>query len=764
MRSIVTRFAVLTLLAFLSATVPAQVQDIQILRGLIRDANGDPVPEALVVIKGPRVSVRCPVGDDGRFECSVEGSGDFDLMVSAEGFASIDKQISTNADFSEELLITLQAAPLREQVVVSAEGSPSAIGETAASVAMLTSEDLQVTAAPSVDDALRQTPGFTLYRRSSSRTANPTTQGASLRGINPSGASRSLVLLDSVPLNDPFGGWIPWSSVPRIAIESVEVLRGGSSSLYGSDSIGGTIVIRRRPLKRRNVFASEAYAGSSGTGSGSFFGGLRRKWFEGDLVASVFKTDGYVPVERPARGTADQPAGTRDLILSGRISPNLGSGAKAYVRGSYFAERRKNGTRLQRNRTVSRRLEAGLDPAIGDIRGTASTALSFRAYGIFQVFDQTFSAVADDRNSESLVRLQRVPSQSVGLSARFATTAGSHAILAGAEVRNTKGASEEIGFFGGNRTSETGSGGGETGTGLYFQDRVSIADRFVLTGRVRFDSWNNYGGLRTDLRLATGERIVTRFEDRNESAVDPGVSLLARISDRVSAYFNASRSFRAPTLNELYRGFRVGNIVTLSNADLRAEKATNVEGGVSYWVRDFGVHASVFRSAIGDAVTNVTIDASATPILRQRQNAAKVLVRGFEAESEFRAGFLSFSAGYLFSDARYTSFPAERDREGNLVPQSARHNVTFQIRYSDSAGTTIAAQARASSSQFDDDLNRFRLGPYFQLDLSGGFRITTKTRVFAAAENILNSRYTVGLTPVRTISSPLTFRAGIRWN
>ncbi|HEX7630932.1 MAG TPA: Plug domain-containing protein, partial [Lacunisphaera sp.] len=68
----------------------------------------------------------------------------------------------------------------------------------------------EVRAAPTatVDGALRLMPGFSLFRRSDSFTANPTTQGVSLRGLGPSGASRSLVLLDGIPLNDPFGGWV----------------------------------------------------------------------------------------------------------------------------------------------------------------------------------------------------------------------------------------------------------------------------------------------------------------------------------------------------------------------------------------------------------------------------------------------------------------------------------------------------------------------------------------------------------------------------
>jgi outer membrane receptor protein involved in Fe transport len=88
-----------------------------------------------------------------------------------------------------------------------------------------------------LDDALRQVPGLTLFRRTSSRTANPTTQGINLRGIGGSGTSRAAVLFDGISLNDAFGGWTYWSRVPQIAVEQIEVLRGGASALYGTGAL-----------------------------------------------------------------------------------------------------------------------------------------------------------------------------------------------------------------------------------------------------------------------------------------------------------------------------------------------------------------------------------------------------------------------------------------------------------------------------------------------------------------------------------------------
>src|SRR5204862_3002472 len=128
-----------------------------------------------------------------------------------------------------------------QEITVSANRTSTRLVETPTSVVVLSRDDLNATAAFRTDDMLRQVPGFSLFRRTTSRTANPTAQGVSLRGLGASGASRALVLVDGVSLNDPYGGWVAWGRVPRAALARAEVLRGGGSDVYGGGAFGGAI-------------------------------------------------------------------------------------------------------------------------------------------------------------------------------------------------------------------------------------------------------------------------------------------------------------------------------------------------------------------------------------------------------------------------------------------------------------------------------------------------------------------------------------------
>ncbi|MES1168358.1 MAG: Plug domain-containing protein, partial [Oleiharenicola lentus] len=112
---------------------------------------------------------------------------------------------------------------------------------------IVTADTLRTTPSTVLDGALRSLPAFSLFRRSDSLTANPTAQGVSLRGLGPSGASRSLVLLDGVPLNDPFGGWVAWTKVPRESLAGAELVRGGGATAWGNAALGGVVQLLTAP-------------------------------------------------------------------------------------------------------------------------------------------------------------------------------------------------------------------------------------------------------------------------------------------------------------------------------------------------------------------------------------------------------------------------------------------------------------------------------------------------------------------------------------
>ncbi len=250
-----------------------------------------------------------------------------------------------------------------------------------------------------------------------------------------------------------------------------------------------------------------------------------------------------------------------------------------------------------------------------------------------------------------------------------------------------------------------------------------------------------------------------------ETAFSPRVSLFYKLTDIVSLYASGYQAFRAPTLNELYRAFRVGNVLTLANENLRAERLVGGEGGAGFFSTDkrFNARANFFWLALTRPVANLTLSETPTLITRQRQNLGRTGSSGVEVDADAHlTNRWSLSGGYQLTNARVLRFPANTALEGLRIPQVPRHLVTFRIDYRIAARHTFSLQARAAGAQFDDDLNRFRLERFFTLDAFASRMLTRGLEMFVAAENLLNTRYEVGRTPIQTLGPPLLIRLGLR--
>ena len=753
-RSLVVHLALMFALSISASASASQSFKVE---GTVTDQNGAPVSGAEVTLTAKSLTATQTTNGDGRFAFD-SVSSDGTLTVRAQGFSTFERRLSAQ---EKQVAITLAPAALSDQITVTAERAATRVSDTAASVLVLSQEDISTTAALTLDDALRQVPGFTLFRRSGSRTANPTSQGVSLRGVGASGASRAVVLSDGIPINDPFGGWVYWGRVPRESVSRIEVVQGGASHLYGTDALGGVINFIPRDT-REGAFSFETSYGNQQTPDVSLFASGRLFQWGAQLAAEVFHTDGYVIVDERERGPVDTRAGGEHTTLDLTLERLLSDKGRVFARGSLFGESRENGTPLQTNRTHIRQLALG-----ADWQSQRLGSFSARAYGSAQVYDQDFSAIAANRASEALTRSQRVPAQQTGFASQWSLAAGSHqTLVAGLDSREVRGASDELVFVAGRLTSAVGAGGRERTIGVFGQDMIRITPRWFATVGARFDRWRNYDALSTSRPLASpGPVAVTKFADRTETAFSPRLSLLHKLTENVSIFASGYRAFRAPTLNELYRSFRVGNVLTLSNEQLRAERLTGGEAGTSFnaLAGKLTARGAFFWSEITRPIANVTLAVTPALITRQRQNLGRTRSRGVEIEADARiTGTVTLSGGYQFADATVLRFPANASLEGLLIPQTPRHQLTFQARYSNPSRITLAIQGRAAGAQFDDDQNLLRLDRFFTLDLFASRALHRNVEVFAAFENLFDQRYAIGRTPVKTIGPPLLARVGIR--
>lgn len=738
---------------FLVVLCVGAVVSAETIRGVVVDASGAVVSGAKVEALHASGTKTVATARDGTFAIEVPDTktARWKIRVSASGFADVELPVPE----SGEITVKLRVKDAGQVIAVSARRSEAAVNDTAESLTLMDEQQLQQSGSFVLDNQLRQSPGFTLFRRSDSLSANPTSQGVSFRGIGASGASRTLVLNDGVPLNDPFGGWIYWDRLPRAAVEHIELLQGGASELYGSTALSG--VIEMFPQKPSNEWmVLESSGGTRTTPEGSAFLGKDLGPWTLSGSGGGYSTDGFVATPNDVRGTVDTPVASRDANAVANVGRTYAGGSLNFS-GMYFHESRDNGTPLQTNDT---------DIAEGDARWTQALkggVLSGTFFGSGQSYNQSFSSVAANRDSESLTRLQHVPAQRIGGGLQWSNSMTHRQQWTfGGDAQDVRGFSLEEGFSAGNATVETSAGGIQRSFGFFAQDTIRAGARLIFGVGARVDHWSNVDAASISRSLSTGVVTTTPFADKDYNFVSPHASMLVRLNDSVALTFAGSRAFRAPTLNELYRSFRLGNVLTNANDSLRAEQLYGGEGGIVANARGIRLRATGFAYQVQDPVANVTLSSTPALITRQRQNLGETASRGVELS----AGSESFShvawqVGYQYTHATVQDFPVDLMLVGKRVPQVPAHAFTFQAAWN-ARDWSLSAQGRASGNQFDDDQNAFALGRAFSLDAMLSKDFSRGVTLFVAGTNLTNDRELTALTPTPQIGAGIGGRVGVR--
>ncbi|HZH03757.1 MAG TPA: TonB-dependent receptor, partial [Myxococcaceae bacterium] len=589
-------------------------------------------------------------------------------------------------------------------------------------------------------------------------------QGLNLRGLGPSGASRALVLWDGVPVNDPFGGWVYWRALPRLGLERVEVVPGGGSALYGSSALGGVVqLLSRRP--EPGTVEADLLGGSRGTGLIAARVSHRHGPLGASLEGEGFASEGYRVVSEAQAGPVDRTAPSRHLSLNGRLDWRAASVLELSARGGLFGENQSGGTTFTRSRVRQAQVALGVHWSPEEA-GSLDAQLFVRG-GCFR---QQRARVDPSRTTEALSAEQDVPASELGLSAAWVArpqqAAGRHALSAGMDVRQVEGRSDEALYppsIHAESVRARRAQGRQRFGGLWLQDVYAPTPGAEVSAAFRWDAWRNEQGENAVIR-ENGSEAVERFATRTEGQLSPKLGAWVRAARWLGVRASGYRSFRAPTLNELYRPFQVGTVLTAANAGLAPETLWGGEMGLEFWPRSaVSSRVTGFWNRLNGPIVNVTLpEPSAEGAGRQRQNLGWARVQGVEAEVTGRWKVWSASAAYTWVDPRVVRAPANPALVGKTLAQDPRHRVTVGLTFEAPSLFSATVQARWNGVQFEDDLNSLPMAAFAVVDASVQRRLFRGLELFAAGENLLDRRYLVGRAGVDTVGAPLWIRCGLR--
>ncbi len=662
-------------------------------------------------------------------------------------------------------LFSALSAYADDTITITATRLPVAPSETSYAITTINADRLQNAASNQLDDILRRESGFQLFRRTSSRILNASAQGVSLRALGGTATSRALVLLDGVPLTDPFGAWVPWSAVRAIDLASVRLQRGGGSVAAGEGALTGVIELIAAPVAGGWAgYVSGSYGSYNSVDSSAYL-----SWHQGPWSVAVSgasrSSDGYTLIAPEYAGLVDVAAKSDARSFNAKAVYALDSSTSLQTSVLVYDEHKNNGL------AVSNNSNRGTDVSFRLLRERPK-GWSFEAVAWFKDrnFSSGFTSVNSTRTLATLSSSQdAVPAQGYGSRFEIRPPSGEQwHVRAGGELRVADGETQERvkpvnTLFQTRRIA----GGAQNVLGGFIDADVEPSRWLTITAGTRLDSWRHYNGHRQDTDIQTGAVTLSQTTPARSSTQWTGrvgsvMALTPALSVRVAAY----TGWRLPTLNELYRPFRVGNDITNANADLKPERLRGIDGGFHYqpfpgWQADI----TGFANWLDDAIVNLTVGPGANgTTLRFRQNIPHVRSVGLEFSGRGRLynGFV-VDTSLAYADTKVLGNAA---LSGKQLAQSPKLLASATLGWTGFSGNAHAAfTLRHSAEQFDDDQNTRRLPAFSTADATLSYQLQDRLTLHVSAENITNARSitAIGTDGLRTIGTPRLIAAGFKF-
>jgi len=654
---------------------------------------------------------------------------------------------------------TATTAPF-EEIVVTATRTPERLEDVPASISVLTRNQVQDTPALGLDDILRQVPGMTLDMIGPD-VGHPTAYNEGMRGL-PTTETRFLVLLDGVPVNDPFFGYIQWNRIPLDNIDHVEVVRGGGSPLWGNTAMGGVVnVITKTPdTQQLDIDAAGGTYGSYRTSAYGVF--LPADGIKLSLNAAFSGTNGYqtTPVSwyTYQSTTLRSPLYTRTSFdarnVSGRGDFDLAEGLTGYFVLDYHDNDQVLSTPIgadsQRTWTYSGGLKQVLD------NGASITASFFHGDSDFTTNNSHLLTFTTEYDSN----IHRTPVDDTGGSLIWSQdlTGIVRNYTVGADLHYISGQDNaEYYLPSGQLAVPTIVGGGkQIFVGGFAQARLVPVDKLDIVASARYQYYQNYDG------VDTFPPAIGKIPSSQNFSFDPRVNLRYALTDQLALRGAYYRSFRAPTMDQLYRTYADTTAgIYEGNPFLRPETLEGGEVGIDYNVGALRSQLTFYTTTISNLITQRNLAPSESPTVlgvvcgydaatftyltcTRNINAASAIARGIEAETtwEIGDGFSSVLA-YTYTDSRYTSDPVDPTAVGERLEGVPRHNISTSLSYEAPSGWRASAILRWVSTSWGDAHpdDNLKLDAHFVVDASASYPIADNLEAYAQIQNLFDRRY-----------------------
>ncbi len=627
------------------------------------------------------------------------------------------------------------------------------------SASVVGAQQIESTPAQALDDVLSTVPGLNLPDFAS-YAQHPTANSVSMRGL---GGLRALVLRDGIPLNDPFFGYVQWSRVPLESIDRVEVVRGGYSSAWGNYAMGGVVnIVSREPAATQTII--HGGYGSQDTWRANGFQAIAVSPALTLLAnANAWSTGGYNEVPPELRAPLDIP--TSFESRSGELAAQLHVDASlgGFVRAAYYENDQTLGTPLSTNWQRNVDLSVGFHKRLDNRLTLEATA--FHSDEHFWTANTGTPDGYARGTAEYVQNLHNTPVKDSGASMTFSRAFDGvlRSLGGGVDLRLIDGEDRAQIF------DETGAQvrvdvgrGKQQFAGAFLQAEFFPVQGLQVVAALRQEWFRNYDG------YDGNPGGLGAVPDQRASSTDPRLSARYAIDDRWALRGAAYRAFRAPTLDNLYRGYAIPGGIFLPDAALKPERLEGGEIGVDFDAGPVRAQVTAYTNTIRDLITYRNLADDELPpgffFGTRNINAGKARTRGIEGEVEYSIDRVwKVQAAYAYNDPRILDNPADPATEGRVEGNIPRNTASAQVFYA-RGPLTASTRLRYVQGYTTDNAGTLPIDSYAVVDLSASYALTPSLRIFAQVENLLDRSYIAqnfgNATP--SLGAPFGLFAGLR--
>lgn len=639
-------------------------------------------------------------------------------------------------------------------IVVTGQPLEQPMASGVAAVTVLTRDRTAASASGRLEDVLASVAGFQQFRRSDSRSANPSAQGMTSRGLGGNATSRTLMLLDGVPLSDPFFGHVPFPALPFERLHLAVLTAGGGSLSAGAGAVAGTIELFSANADQLGPVSGSALVNERGESElsatlapnlGSGFAVISGRWDRGQ---------GFWMTPQSQRGPASVRSRYDSWSISLRGVAPIDDDTELQARALLFDDHRT--LRFAGADTTSSGGDASL-------RLVGLGSWQFELLGYVQARD--FSNVVISATSfRKTLDQRKTPSTGIGGKFELRPPLGeNHELRLGIDWRRASGEMQEDAYSAatGLVTARRVAGGVNTTLGL-FAEQAWTTGPLLLTAGIRADRWSVAGGRFRETAASGAITSDLRFPDRSgwQTSLRGGAEVDLGGGLKLSA--SAYTGMRQPTLNELYRPFVVFPVTTRANAALANERLEGFEAGFEFDPSSaLNIAIRGFDNRIKASIGNVTIG----PNLRERRNLDAVRSRGIEGAVTVKLSHFDFDTTFTWIDPEVLASGLSAPLNGKRPAQVPRFAASATLAWRPREWMLASLTLRHTGAQFEDDLNSDVLPAATTLDavltvpLAGRFALVLRGENLTDTEVVTrNQAGSIDLGAPRTLWAGLRYR------